>query len=295
MKSYFAKLAARATLANAPTVLPVAASNTHDPFEETSTYDRTVSPAGAAPSEVRSDASVNPTPHRAFSDDEGVRTRRKESPANVSEEHDELRETVVTRVEARPIARSSSDLTENSQTQETISRLQPRDSKFESTESTQSAPNDTSEFRLAPPSVSERTVESRAVSEPGNDEVLEEMKREQSALLRKADTFMASLLERRPGVAGQEPVLKDTSQESISKPASPRAGPTRLQPPPGSPHVREAAQPDQPSLVIGKLTVEVAPPPQPIAPSPQVVVIRESRSTRRAGIPSSQRFGLGQF
>ena len=86
----------------------------------------------------------------------------------------------------------------------------------------------------------------------------------------------------------QERTAPAVKREIVREPSS------RLQPV-AKPHQLPELPAEQPSLVIGKLTVEVMPTPRPVAPSRRVVVVRGGDSSRRQSIHSSQRFGLGQF
>jgi hypothetical protein len=120
------------------------------------------------------------------------------------------------------------------------------------------------------------------------------MEDEQSSLLRKADDFMQRLTEhlRAPQSASEEIVEAGSQSQATIAPrqdAAPRLLPARS----GEPiPERESARP---SLVIGKLTVEILPPAPPsIAPLQQVVVVRDVQRGG-SGIHSSRRFGLGQF
>lgn len=128
------------------------------------------------------------------------------------------------------------------------------------------------------------------------DNRLAEMHEEQSALLRKADAFMSQLFDRREfaNTRHQEQQEEDRQAE-LRKSETPReVAVARLQP--TTPSLRVLEPPDpEPSLVIGKLSIEVVPPaPPPIAPQPQIVIIGGGRRTR-AGIPSGHRFGFNRF
>jgi len=156
------------------------------------------------------------------------------------------------------------------------------------------------EHVLQPPLVPAGTQTStndarRESSQPEINAPLVEDDREQAVLLRKADAFMAALLDRRT----EESSTRDQNQQITELPQRHEIvrepAPARLQPAPVAARPIESAD-ESPSLVIGKLTVEVLPPPPPpIAPSRQVIVVRGDRNARTHAIRSSQRFGLGQF
>ncbi len=121
--------------------------------------------------------------------------------------------------------------------------------------------------------------------------------REQTMLLRKADAFMNELFEDRARFqsGGDLEEESESHQPESLLPLSQLIENPRLKPAQAAEATRE---PDaaQPSLVIGRLTVEVAPSiPPPATPRAPIVVVREAGRGSRDGIPSSQRFGLGQF
>ena len=105
---------------------------------------------------------------------------------------------------------------------------------------------------------------------------------------------MNALFARR--TAPQAPVSNKEQEQSEPAPqiVTARESPSRLQPA-AKPRQPPEPPPEQPSLVIGKLTVEVVPPPSPVTPRREVVVVRAGSNSRPASIHSSQRFGLGQF
>lgn len=118
-----------------------------------------------------------------------------------------------------------------------------------------------------------------------------DVQHEHSGLLRRADQFMNELLDQREH-------SDQSSGRKVIEDDSP--GTTRLQPNSlpsrtlDRPTRRMSEPDDSPSLVIGKLTVEVSSPtPQP-PQSTRVVVVQRGES-RSSATPSSRRFGLGQF
>jgi hypothetical protein len=117
----------------------------------------------------------------------------------------------------------------------------------------------------------------------------------QAILLRKADAFMQELMGRRPS---------DGPSEQIESPLKPAAAEMLRPSPSDEPRIHRLAAPvppspplkDVPSVVIGRLTVEVTPPPTPTrAPARERVVTVRGRAGAPAGIPSSHRFGFSQF
>jgi len=114
---------------------------------------------------------------------------------------------------------------------------------------------------------------------------------ETAAALRRADLFMAELLGRA------------RTEEARPLPAPPRHAPEStpvipLQPAPAAPvPAPPAVVAPEPSLVIGRLRVEVVS-PAPAAPAPASrPITRVVGGSRRAapGLPGSRWFGLGQI
>lgn len=128
---------------------------------------------------------------------------------------------------------------------------------------------------------------------------LERGQADERALLRAADQFMARLMRR-----AEAPPPNPPERESNRRPApvttAREPGPTgapalrpRTQTPPPAPPAPE------PSVVIGRLTVEVVPPAPPMRPPPMaartVVQLARPRTHPQAGPGGSARFGLGQL
>ena len=123
---------------------------------------------------------------------------------------------------------------------------------------------------------------------------LAEIQNEHSLLLRKADAFMEQLFHRRSRSASVAEIDSSTELKTMSRQVIEPDQNPRLQPRPVNTRTFEQ-EADQPSLVIGNLTIEVTTPaPAPAAPRPPLVVVRGSGRSRN-GVPSSRRFGLGQF
>ena len=269
MKSYFAKLAARATLANAPISHAEPVRKT-DPFEETTLIQPSpLAPARPVLSTEDPDRSVTsqtsppaPLSLPGPSDTRDARTLK-------------LRETLPPRPLVPSIEReTATDLPQPvTAPRESVTQLIPE---------------------ARPPLAPLPAAGDDQNTQQSNDasEDFAELQREQSLLLRKADDFMTRILRHRA-----EPVHRNEHDTELPPPPAKREPelerPARLVLAPLRPVVEPDSEP--PALLIGTLTVEVMPPqPQPAASPSQVVVVRETRSPRTA-VPSSRRFGLGQF
>lgn len=292
MKSYFAKLAARATVANIP-VAPSRFPGSPDPFEPVAPEFVTSSPSIPQPTGVRDNApeqnarqpvmtTESPMRRDVVRVDPGRSDRDTGSQPLPRLEQPTL--TPPTPVEI-PLQREADSPT----SKDSILRREQ-----ESTEPVRSENKITTP--ILPNFASELAEVTREPGSPGTDAQLEEIQREQSVLLRKADAFMSALLERPSKTTASSIERQADFDRTPSKAEPPRTEiPARLQPPAPIVSARDDRS-DQPSLVIGKLTVEVMPPPSPpAAPSRQVVIVREGRSVRGAARNSIQRFGLGQF
>lgn len=295
MKSYFAKLAARATVANIP-VAPSRFPGGPDPFEAVAPEFVRSPPTIPQPSGVRADA-AQPNSRQPV--------LKTESPISgdvvtIDPRRSDDRETTF-----QPLRRVQQPTETPSATvqipsaQETVSAPTENPSLRHEQQPTQLIPSENEITTPLSPKFSADLPESEATREPrspGTDAQLEEIQREQSVLLRKADAFMSALLERRSKTTDSSIERQADFERPPSKAESPHPEiPARLQPPAPIVSARDDRS-DQPSLVIGKLTVEVMPPPAPpVAPSRQVVIVREGRSVRGAARNSIKRFGLGQF
>jgi hypothetical protein len=297
MKSYFAKLAARATLANVPVSSGVTAPRTSDPFEDASLSQSPVPTLGAAKPNPAVGESLQSVPRSPMRRTERVHTQSEK----VASTSDRLsREPTTLSPKTQPV---TSALERPDRT-----KLGPAAPATESR-----THSDRQNLELNPPvspthlipqpehsragplmHASEASEDSNEKTTPQTDRRLSEIESEQLVLLRKADAFMESLLDRRePSVTHQEIDTDEDRQLTRSEREIPIDQPARLQPVP-APRVPEPPE-EQASLVIGKLTVEVVPPArEPVAPSPRVVVVRGTRGGQ-TGVHSSQRFGLGQF
>ena len=289
MKSYFAKLADRATLANVPAVSAVYAPRVSDPFESDSPQQiqrppeqnsQRVQPVPDAPGVVLSSPPEDAQTDRIRPVVE-THKRPSELPSEVQTLQPKPQDDL--HVSERGIKEESSVESQRSAT-----------SKEAATQETESPKALTLVPREAPELSELATKESLPEDRTEiADNRIADIEREQAALLRKADMFMSNLLEAR-----REPTSKNETNdnEKASTPISRierepvnRLEPVQRIPPPTTPEA------EGPSLVIGKLTVEVTPstPTAAVAP-PQRTIVRGSRS-RGFGANSSRRFGLGQF
>jgi hypothetical protein len=299
MKSYFAKLAARATLANAST--PGSARVTPDPFEATVTLPESIPPSAV----VRGTPLVDQAP--------GLRRDSSKPSSKTVEMLPNTKSTVIepptmtpkiTVPSAEP-SRSTSEATNVSELRPAAELSEGRNERTPQrhevnlrspTKQAQGLTESAESLRLVPITNTEEQPPSPR-DETKLNQRLADVENEQGILLRKADAFMAGMFERQrrstiEDSRGEE--QKDEEQESLAKLERPSQLPTRLQPPATQARVSEPAD-DEASLVIGRLTVEVVQPPTPaVTPQRQVVVIDGGRQIR-AGIPSAHRFGFSRF
>lgn len=296
MKSYFAKLAARATLANASPP-PSTTKPTPDPFENVSTPDTPTSTQSISVSSRPVDRLLETDRSETSGKNNNIiRSLSNPGDADARVEIETLRPRP-----KPPVARAD-------QAQSVSNNTAEAESRRNKTETQHQGPRLEPEERAAfQPAKEEGTLKPRTASvvpaevKKSNTtdalsavEHLEEIQGEQAALLRKADAFMNVLFDRGPEAKTTE-VNKDQERTApMVKREIVREASSRLQPV-AKLHQLPEMPADQPSLVIGKLTVEVMPTPRPAAPPRQVVVVRAGESSRRSSIHSSQRFGLGQF
>ena len=288
MKSYFAKLADRATLANVPAVSAVYAPRVSDPFESDSPQQiqrppeqnsQRVQPAPDAPGVVVSSPLEDAQTDRMRP---VVETQRHTSELPTEVQTLQPKPTADLQVSERGIKEESSVESPRSET--------PKEDATRETE----APNGLTLVPREAPELSELAAKespTEAHSET-TDKRIGDLEREQAVLLRKADVFMSNLLDAR-----REPTPKNeiNDNEDVSTPISTieREPVNRLAPVQRMPPTTQESE--GPSLVIGKLTVEVTPSTSTSAVAPpQRTIVRGSRS-RGFGAHSSRRFGLGQF
>ena len=290
MKSYFAKLAARATLPNAPPA-PSRAIPMNDPFENVSTAGIPPAPENVSSSEgPKTQSSESRRPQSTVNTEEIVLSRRRDRELTL--ESESYAQSATRRP---PDVELDHDVTERSRETERADHETPKQSTVLKLEPTQSArPQVKQEDDLASAASAIAADVREPVTSHATEQKDKETNAEQTLSLKKADEFMNALFARR--TAPQAPVSNEEKQQPAQEPqiVTARESPGRLQPA-AKPRRPPEPPPEQPSLVIGKLTVEVVPPPSPVTPRREVVVVRTGSNSRPASIHSSQRFGLGQF
>lgn len=297
MKSYFAKLAARATLANVPVSRAVTSTDSRDPFEDRAAQPIVPPLSGVAqPGHPPQPAMTHATPDSRIE----ARDRRRSETDSVDIEAP----TTSQRLNA-PAPRVVHPNAPVERPAETAIPLDPPRTDHPPRADSQAlrrtlVPDTT---RLAPPEPSPSAIPTFSAKEKDasrstaidETERLAEIRKEQSMLLRKADAFMAGMFDRSQRATTREDADSEDERQTVpERSESPRQTATRLQPMVSPTRVSEPVD-QEPSLVIGKLSVEVLPPAAPpVAPQRQVVVINAGQRTR-AGVPSSQRFGFSRF
>jgi len=293
MKSYFAKLADRATLANVPAASAVYAPRVSDPFEDSSHQQPQLPPFAKS---TRPQSAPEPA---GFALTPPVDNSRIEAKRPLVETHNRISSEPGT--EAPPLQPKqppenllSEHTVKNISSREPQSLTDPRREIIADTDSSRvAALTPTQAPGLSVPHSKEDTREESETRTKSPDERISEFQREHAVLLRKADAFMNNLLDVQPQrvTENENKVTNETSPPSISRverdPVN-RLEPVQRLPPTSAPDS------DGPSLVIGKLTVEVTPTPPAAPPQPPRIVVRGSRS-RGSGVPTGRRFGLGQF
>jgi hypothetical protein len=285
MKSYFAKLAARVTLAHRQVSLPVTGPKPVAPFAETSSLVTAATNHVEQYDRPRARANQTRIP-QSLSLGEEVGSRIQPAARTVFEARSQSveRPDVSVTTEQSP---ASITLSPDPQVRTTRSETQSVDDDH-AREPDHLVFQENSVTMLTP-----RDVTDAQEDVEGDVDSDRPTETDQSVLLRKMDAFMESMFRRR-----SEPEVERDIEQEIEGPRpksqSVPEAPMRLQPLPRSPQVVEPAE-EQSSLVIEKLTVEVVPPaPPPVQSQRQVVVVREARGERRV-VPSSRRFGLSQF
>jgi hypothetical protein len=283
MKSYFARLADRATPAPQPAAAPAPAREVNDPFAETAP------PLAAAPAPTRPQTNAPPflTPRPAATAPPVAAeppAAPLESPPLRSGPTERVIET--TRVEPRGVKFGWG------QTPTELNDGERRDVVREAVAA--APPRKIAPPVPQPPPAVQPTVAQSETAAAESVETARDEQRDERQLLRKADAFMERLLDRsRRTEAEPRAEARDEVRETL--PPRPESQPAvRIQPVDRQPRAAESA-PEPPSLVIGSLTVEVIqpPPPAPVSP-PRIVVVRGARGAR-TGIRSSRSFGLRQF
>jgi hypothetical protein len=290
MKSYFAKLADRVTHVNAPAPSAVYAPRMSDPFEDSS-----LQKAQPLLMEKSARSIFTPEPDLELSAPE--RDSKTERTGSMVETH---QRTISEQPTETPTLKTKS--LQESLVNDRITEVEPLASKsliappvetdpeLETAKVEQLTPRESPESRVFS---SKEQTSNETVTKQSADERISEIEREQSVLLRKADAFMSRLLDiQRPAAENENKVTSETPRSEIRSVESQQVN--RLEPaqrlPPPTPH-----ESDGPSLIIGRLTIEVTPPSSPTPPpQPQRIIVRGSRG-RESGMTSSRRFGLGQF
>jgi hypothetical protein len=292
MKRYLARLAARITpLPQTAAGAPIPAA---DPFETVNGADPPGSPPvfSAIESESRVETSKTPAPpsepSTLFS------APAPPSPRSIA-----------------PAVREEAEVSRADDTREkSPDPLRPTSPpQFPSTDPilsrTYSRPAETPEQKIAPPVAVAQPMTPAAsdlpplVPETANEKTLssrvEGVEETQAMLLRKADAFMQALTGHTDSDSESDPrePPPEAAMAHSLRPAQndePRIERRRVTVPPPQP-IEET-----PSVVIGRLTVEITPPERPgRTPSPQRSITVRNRAGATVGIPSSRRFGLSQF
>ena len=290
MKSYFAKLADRATLANVPARSAVYAPRVSDPFENSSQPPTQLPP----PEKSRRTEFAREPVGLVSAPLEDSQTKRGRP---LVETH--KRTTSDPTPETPPL--QPLQLPDSLVSERTVRGVTPEPRSFTAQPQETVGKREVSRVEvLTPTEAPEASVFHAPAQTPKdsdaalNDERIAELKRDQAVLQRRADFFMSSLLDahRQPADKSETKVVDASSPTSITRTEPDPI--SRLEPVQRLPRVT-AQDSDGPSLVIGKLTVEVTPPTPPPAPAqPQRVVVRGFRG-RGSGVTSGRRFGLGQF
>lgn len=286
MKSYFAKLADRATHATLQVLSGVHSGKAPDPFEDAAPPQRPLPSADFAESERMTRKQDGFAPGRLFPT---VPAESDLLPSPVSNGPPMHRIPGSEQGAQEQIAPAPPQVTRREAT-----KRQANTTAAESSAPAQPPESGTARGTSARPDEETRRREGK---KPSDDEQTAEGEDERSFLLHQADDFMRRLIERshapKTGSEDADAGGSDSVAAATPHPLRHEESP-QLQPARSAERIseRESARP---SLVIGKLMVEVMPPaPPPTAPVQRVVVVR---GTRREGgtLYSSRRFGLGQF
>lgn len=263
MKSYLAKLADRATLGNVSPAISMRATPP-DPFAEPLT--------DASPGELTS-----PIRRRSDSQLPQPEPISRLSPTPTGVLKNEVSKSVVSRL----------DKTEPEET-----AAIPIEHKLDPIRGVTRDERQVEErSSLASPDTADQQIDLEAMASLSHDlDRLASVQQDQVGLLKRADEFMADLLTSRSQFNQSRDADHDIpNQQTNSERLQPQTQKSSKR---DSPPTR-VAEPEPPSLVIGKLTVEVSSPTPPQPQSPITVV--HVRNQPRGGVPSSRRFGLGQF
>lgn len=297
MKNYFAKLAARATPANAPASSTVTAKRVADPFEASSLLPPTPAPAPSAipldshtdslkPSQIAA-VTKEPRPMLEPPKSNEPTAFERSSPPGSNETTEDGQLEVIEPSRLEPLKAPATEV------KPTTPHIERPSSAVDTLRSRTSLapPVETSPARSLVPAEETGRAESDDLDQV--QEHLAEIDNQHLALQRKADVFMQQLFRREP-TADESETRSKSDEQKVVRPENKVERPTLLLPASRTAPVQDR-EPERPSLTIGKLTVEVMPPaPQPATPRSPVVIVRGGRSGS-VTTPSSRRFGLGQF
>jgi hypothetical protein len=299
MKGHFARLISRAVPPRDPTPVARESTKVHDPFEQVAAPEmpesfpeiarRTTSSALAATNsmvdrtaaEKRGLSPVPPVPPATTADGWQSELSAPLTPEQGGDSPPPVALKPSKPLETIPIRKSFDEAKTDAENQP------PKLIHPEKATAARSPPNHLETAEEQKPILSGEHDSNQEVADP---------QPEQAILLRKADAFMNDLFrdrtrfqsgrnleeESEPQQAEGSRTLNQTTENPQLKPAQ-------------EAEVTHEPDTEQPSLVIGKLTVEVTPPTSPpAAAQPQRIVVRGPMSSR-SGLTSSRRFGLGQF
>jgi len=273
MKSYFAKLADRATIGSSTASLAMRAKQPRvieDPIEKPDPEPLSYSQSTALPGK-------KPSPVDSYSHPEAVQQREELSKTSDLFTPPEKK---MEEVDVRVASRSPVDL--------------PRIRKEVEPVKEGVAP-------LARDESMTHSIEERRKFDENFDDPeisfdftrFEALEKDQISLLRRADEFMSNLLtpKRHADDEAREVEVENKQETAAISRLQPVSTTRPTFPPPAS---RTAEDAETPSLVIGKLTVEVSS-PAPQAPQSSPIIVVQRGNKKNGAMPSSRRFGLGQF
>lgn len=299
--SYFAKLAARATLAKpsgASLISPNRKAELVDPFAASEQLqDRLASnpvPSSSSPG-ARAERPGSRRDDETASRSRNVARQRAEDSQPFAPNLKPPVSQPVTKVTApvEPVVRTVETTSERPSKTRTRKRQRDTDDQPSRDRVVKVKPQSSdSALQISRTEKARPSRDQESKSENQIAETLADLGAEQMRLQHQADMFMHGLLTRRTEVTEER---TEVNEPEVLKPSLARDEFPRLQPPKTA--AAPEREPEQPSLVIGKLTVEVtptSPAPAVAAPSSRLVVVRGTRGGR-TGIPSGRRFGLGQF
>ena len=293
MKSYFAKLAARATLVNVGVPGPPSIPNSRDPFEQTviepiapptTGVKQSTGPIQSTMAEVSFDSRAG-NRERPRRETDNVDTGLRKVSESLIPPHAETLPSTVSPYPG-PDTATPIDL---SRTEKDL-----RVTAYSSRQLPDTIESPPQMERLTTLPAISRKDEVPESPRSGPKERLAEIVEEHTVLLRKADAFMTGLFGVRTAAAKEESDTQEVKRTESAKLDGPHHPPMRLQPVSRPARVAEPVD-EEPSLVIGNLSVEVlAPAPVQVSPPQRIIVVGGGRQSR-AGVPSSQRFGFSRF